>query len=75
MTGSSAEVVVAARRRLTGQSVLGMAAVQSQFPLDRSENLKKSRRPLVTRSGPIFVAFWDGCVERMMPAKAVADTS
>jgi len=101
-----------------------MAAVQAQFPLDRSENLKKSRRPLVhaaskaeresylvvraafveffreasrallqggrdvvfpcwsfppgapfTRSGPIFVPFWDGCAERMMPAETVADTS
>ena len=111
----------AADRQETGRSVMGMAAIQAQSPLDRSRNLKKSRRPLVhaaskveresyltvraayvetyreasaelrrggrnvvfpcwsfppglpfARSGPIFVPFWDGCAERLMPA---VDTS
>ncbi len=49
-----AETEAAERRWAKGQSVLGMAAVQAQHPLDRSANLKKSRRPLVhaaTKSG------------------------
>ena len=115
------EAQAAAKRQETGRSVMGMAAVQAQSPLDRSKNLKKSRRPLVhaasmveresyltvravyvesyreasaellrggrnvvfpcwsfppglpfTRSGPIFVPFWDGCVESLIP---VVDTS
>ena len=113
----------AAQRQATGKPVMGMAVVQAQSPPDRSENLKKSRRPLVhaaskaaresykrvraafveafheasaelrrggrnvifpcwsfppglpfVRTGPIFAPFWDGCVERLVPAEAVGNT-
>jgi hypothetical protein len=114
------EAEAAVRRQASGKSVLGMATVQAQSPLDRpASKLNKSRRPLIhaaskvvretykvvrrafveayheaskellrggrnvvfprwsfppglpfDRSGPIFEPFWDGCVERLLPAEA-----
>ena len=118
------EAEAAERRLKTGWSVMGMAAVQAQNPMDRPDNpKKKSPRTLVhaatkvvrrsfktarsafvkayrkaskdlsqggrdvlfpcwcyppgqpfTRSGPTFTPFWDGYVERLVPAEG-GDTS